>query len=249
MAGYGEDDSDLPGFPTSPRTGATPPYYPGATPPIMPEPSAPEQPTRKPGMFGRGGIGRTIIGSIGDALVQESGGQPVYAPAVQQRREMDFNLQKVREAQQAQLDRQIQLAQWKLQNPEPATPPPEQRAYEWFKGLPPEEKAQAIETLDQLRPKVIGNPLDGYRYEPRPRGGVKGPADDAPIVEDGFQYTPGPGGRANQSNWKPVASASGMEGGRQPAFTPEMYRGLVASLGQAEADAYLQGHGLMVGGR
>ena len=29
------------------------------------------------------------------------------------------------------------------------------------------------------------------------------PLDAQPTVEDGFAYTPGPGGRANQNNWKP----------------------------------------------
>lgn len=40
----------------------------------------------KPKFFGEGGAGRGIAGSIGDFLLQRSGAQPIYAPAVQEQR-------------------------------------------------------------------------------------------------------------------------------------------------------------------
>ena len=41
---------------------------------------------RKPGFFAGGGIGRQIAGVLGDALLQQSGGQPIYLPNLMQQR-------------------------------------------------------------------------------------------------------------------------------------------------------------------
>lgn len=48
---------------------------------------APQQPPRKPGLFGQGGVGRSIAGNIGDVLLQYANMQPVYAPMVQAQQE------------------------------------------------------------------------------------------------------------------------------------------------------------------
>lgn len=59
-------------------------------------------PPEKPKFFGEGGVGRAIAGNIGDFLLQYSGMQPIYAPAMQQRQA----------AQQAERQRQQGLAEW-----------------------------------------------------------------------------------------------------------------------------------------
>lgn len=59
---------------------------------------------------------------------------------------------------------------------------------------------------------IVTTTLPGNRFYsgpssglPNALGGVAGGGDDAtPTVEDGHAYTPGPGGRANPSNWKPT---------------------------------------------
>ncbi|WP_372732232.1 hypothetical protein [Novosphingobium sp.] len=43
------------------------------------------QPKPKPKFFGQGGTGRAIAGTIGDALLQMSGMQPIYGPMMQDR--------------------------------------------------------------------------------------------------------------------------------------------------------------------
>lgn len=59
-----------------------------------------------PGFFQQGGTGRAIAGSLGDALMQMGGLQPIYAPAMQERRQM-AQRQQMQQAQahQAQQER------------------------------------------------------------------------------------------------------------------------------------------------
>lgn len=57
---------------------------------------------QKPKFFGEGGAGRAIAGNIGDFLLQYSGMNPIYQPAMQQRQA----------AQQAEMQRQQGLADW-----------------------------------------------------------------------------------------------------------------------------------------
>lgn len=49
----------------------------------------------KPSFFGEGGTGRQIVGIVGDALSAAGGGQPVYAQAMQQRRQEDFQRERL----------------------------------------------------------------------------------------------------------------------------------------------------------
>ena len=42
---------------------------------------------KKTGLFGKGGVGRAIAGTIGDFLMQRSGMAPVYAPTMMQQRQ------------------------------------------------------------------------------------------------------------------------------------------------------------------
>lgn len=71
-------------------------------PPLDPGYAAAPTAPAKPSFFGEGGVGRAIAGNIGDFLLQYSGMQPIYAPAMQQRQA----------AQQAEMQRQQGLADW-----------------------------------------------------------------------------------------------------------------------------------------
>ena len=66
----------------------------------------------KPGFFREGGMGRMLAGIIGDALAQQAGMRPVYAPAMQQRQAL--------EAEEAQWTRRRQAEredkQWEWNN-------------------------------------------------------------------------------------------------------------------------------------
>lgn len=107
LSGYGLPERkpwDTPGIgdgqPGVPAT--TPAFEPGLGVDAAPVPA-------KPGMFGKGGIGRAIVGSIGDGLLQASGQAPVYAPAMQQQRARQ---QQLTDYQQRLKDQQ---AQWLMQ--------------------------------------------------------------------------------------------------------------------------------------
>lgn len=74
---------------------------------------------------------------------------------------------------------------------------------EWYRSATPEQR----QAYDQVRPIIT----QGAGSTVVPRGSwAQGSNEDAiPTQEDGHQYTPGPGGRANSANWKPIGGASG----------------------------------------
>ena len=82
------------------------------------EPTAQPQQKKSGGFFGQGGAGRGIAGTIGDYLLQMSGARPIYAPAMQQKRAMDYQ-QKLME-QQRQAGREDKM--WEWQNKPVAAP-------------------------------------------------------------------------------------------------------------------------------
>ena len=47
-------------------------------------------PQKSGGFFGKGGAGRAIAGTVGDALLQQGGMAPVYAPQMQFQQQMAF---------------------------------------------------------------------------------------------------------------------------------------------------------------
>ena len=62
---------------------------------------------KKTGLFGKGGVGRAIAGTIGDFLMQRSGMAPVYAPTMMQER------QAAAQAAAEQRKRAEELADWR----------------------------------------------------------------------------------------------------------------------------------------
>lgn len=123
-------------------------------PPLDPGYAAAPTAPAKPSFFGEGGVGRAIAGNIGDFLLQYSGMQPIYAPAMQQRQA----------AQQAEMQRQQGLADWVAKQEYEAAhrPPPNNDTindFNWYKSLSPEDRA----IYDQMRPQYRQGP-DGQFY-------------------------------------------------------------------------------------
>lgn len=82
------------------------------------EPLAPA----KPKFFGEGGVGRGIAGNIGDFLLQYSGMQPIYQPAMQQKQAMAYDEQKRERSRLQDWNDKIAYAQWERDNPKPQAP-------------------------------------------------------------------------------------------------------------------------------
>lgn len=86
--------------------------------------SAP-MPERSGGFFGKGGMGRTIAGTIGDALLQQSGLQPVFGPQMQFQQQMAFRQaeeQRRRAADLADFRTQMQIRQEFAEPEKPQAP-------------------------------------------------------------------------------------------------------------------------------
>lgn len=123
------------------------------------------QPKPKVGIFAKGGIGRGVVGSIGDALMAQAGMQPLYAQAMEyQRGEPDRELE--RELKRAQIEakavpRVIETGRGGVIAIDPRTGAPVweregapetttlQRNFEYFNSLP--EDQQKL-----LRPMMSG---------------------------------------------------------------------------------------------
>lgn len=168
----------------------------------------PEQ--KKPGLFGKGGAFWDFLGYAGDSIT----GKPMYTNHVQQRRQGE---QQERQYQRQRQDkREDQEWEWKNRPREP---------HRW------EANDGSLMEMDPAtgQPRVVyqdPTPKINWMQVQTPRGleiipvGPNGPltgqagqsgssqADMTPTVEDGYQYRPGPGGRANKANWQPVGGAT-----------------------------------------
>lgn len=149
---------DFPGRPSS-----LPGGNPGAT-----------APPKRGGMFGEGGIGRGIAGTIGDFLLQQSGMDPVYAPTMQLRQRGEQEEAQYQRRQQDDQAQWMQREQWKMAN----EPPPRNDTIEdfnWYKNLGPEDRA----VYDQMKPVYKIGP-DGLPY-PMARGQTPTAIPQAPV--------------------------------------------------------------------
>lgn len=91
--------------------------------------------------------------------------------------------------------------------PDAPQPTNAEREASWYAGATPEQRA----AYDQMHP-IITNGF-GSTVVPRNSWGQGNNQDATPTVEDGHQYTPGPGGRANPANWKELGGVSGSPAG------------------------------------
>jgi len=143
-------------------------------------PSAPPAPTAKPGFFGAGGAGRSIAGYIGDALLSASGHDPVYAPMIAQARQQSLEGQ-----------RQLTLAQYKAQNPEPSDIMREAQSMGLKPGSP--QWNDFIQNWRMKQPMIIlGNPANGQQVvDPSQLRANTPPPPTVGEVQDGHVYMGG----------------------------------------------------------
>ena len=141
--------------------GSSPMQPPYATPGIGYDMTAAQQPMApaKPKFFGEGGVGRAIAGNIGDFLLQNSGMDPIYQPAMQQRQAM------AHEQQQREMQRRQGLEDWVAkQEYERANPSPVNNDtvndFQWYKGLSDEDRA----IYHRMKPEYRQGP-DGRFYQ------------------------------------------------------------------------------------
>ena len=94
-------------------------------------------PEKKGGFFKDGGMGRTLAGLIGDALLQNADMAPVFAPMQRQRQAIEADeAQWSRRREQAREDKQ-----WEWQNkPREDTIPPILRDAQAWQGMTPEQR-------------------------------------------------------------------------------------------------------------
>jgi len=222
------------------------------TPPTPPKAA----PQAKRGLFAPGGTGRAIAGTIGDVLLQRGGLAPIYAPTMQAQQKTLLD--------QAQRDAEhnewISRQQWERQNPMPSTAQP----YRWESNdgdvyqLDPNNQPQRVFDDPTPRMQFIPDGLGGGQWLPVPgAASQQASPDSTPGEEDGYRYTPGPGGRANQANWKPVASNE--QGGatlgaayRSRSITPAEAATIRQSLGaggQAAFDKWMRDNNITIGDR
>lgn len=160
-------------------------------------------PTKKPGLFGQGGIGRAIAGTIGDVLLQRGGNAPIYGPAQQYRQALAEQQRMASLERQNDMQDWIAKQQWERDNPKPPTTQP----YRWednagnvwerdpntgennriFTDVVPKYYVQGDRAIQ------IGNPF---------AGSTSGPAPGA--VEDGYRFKGG--NPADPNAWEEVLS-------------------------------------------
>jgi hypothetical protein len=180
----------------------------------------PAEPAPKPkrrGLFGSGISLDQLAGAAGDALSVYGGGPAIYAQRVERQR------QERQQAQLAEARRAAGLEDYraKQQIEQEFRPAPNNDTvndYNFLREKLGEEGA--LQYLRNLGDPMVNMTLPGNRVYSGPRSGL-GTAmgagsnvDAQPISEEGMDYTPGPGGRANPSNWKP--SVGGQPAGTTP---------------------------------
>jgi len=163
------------------------------------------------GFFGEGGTGRALAGYIGDALLQMNGMNPIYQPAMNERRQMEQQMQM--QAQQRQNDWQDWVAKkkWERDNPVPVNNDTI-NDFNWYKSLSPEDRA----LYDRLHPITIMGP-DGPYAVPRSALGGQQQADD----EWGAPVDSLPGGvGGNTGGMFPVAKSTGFDSYQSGSYDP-----------------------------
>lgn len=159
----------------------------------------------KRGIFGRGGKAWDVLGAFGDAFSEN---EPVYAMSKQAEQNRLFEAQKA----QAQRMQAREDKMWEWQNkPKDAPNNDTINDFNWYKNLPEEDR----KLYHKMKP-VVGYMADGTPRIINPYEAQQQDLDGQPASEDGFDYTPGPGGRANPQNWK--------KSGGQAATPPVTFR-------------------------
>lgn len=172
------------------------------------------QPTPQP----RTGLGTRLFGQGWEDKAFALGGIMQGDPSgvMMMRRDQQMQQQAAADAAAAQRKRAQELAdwqwkqEWERDNPKPVAPNlREDNAgnvwqFDPQSGRPMGDKPVWVDPTE----KVIYQ--DGMQIRvPNPyRGGARG-LDSEPTEEDGYIYTPGPGGRGNKENWKAKGDGAG----------------------------------------
>lgn len=221
----------------------------------QPPPTATAQPM-KPKFFDEGGIGRTIAGSVGDALLQLGGAQPIFAPAMQEQRR--YQMQEANRLRDFQNQRD--LIDYKRQNPEPDYFD-DNAGNRWSINPATGERKLIFRDPNAKRipQKTYGPNGEEYiEYIEIPNnvnedGSFRASAAPMPQLPEGYTVRGGTGAppisqapaRVQTSS---VPSILGYNT-QSNVVSPQEYQTLVLSMGRANADAYIRRQGLTVGGQ
>jgi hypothetical protein len=161
--------------------------------------------------------GRMVLGGIGDALQQWSGGQPTFGPEMQRQRQYAQALQAAQMQRAQQFADQKALYAWKQANPAPTQFEQDLRAA----GIDP-ASPQGRQLYQQkvanaaTAPPIVQRNADGtstiYPAGSIPRGGAAtsaGPAVGA--VDGGYRFKGG--NPADPNAWEPVSGGAPSQGG------------------------------------
>jgi len=162
----------------------------GGSGPSGPLPAIDALPPVQPTAWQRGGKGWNTVGGIGDILAALGGKETPYV-----------NHMMEEEKQQQLLQRQMMLAQWKNQHPDPTGTMQNVQAAGLQPGTP-EYQAFMQKVLMQPRYMVLGNPESGQQViDPSQMNGSAMPAPPkVGEVQDGHVYMGGD--PANPASWK-----------------------------------------------
>lgn len=171
---------------------------------------------------GLGNILKSILGGALDGVAGYYGAEPGYSTSqanqrklMQQIQELQYKAQ-IEDAQRRQANadkREYQSWEWQNKPQDPTEYARSLIEQGLQPGTPEFQTAMKQYNTSRADPSVTTT-LPGDRFYSGPRSGLPtalgalpGAAnnlDATPTVEEGHAYTPGPGGRANPSNWKPV---------------------------------------------
>lgn len=162
-------------------------------------------PAKKGGLFGSGVKWQQIAGLVGDALTSANGGGMPYTQNMLQQRQQDFALKRLAAQQQAQLQQEMALYDYKRGNPMPIN---NDTVQDYNFRVQTLGKDAADQWLRNQGDPVVTVPLGPNRVYSGPRSGLGtalgaggGPAPGS--IEDGHRFKGGD--PANPANWEPIA--------------------------------------------
>lgn len=173
-------------------------------------------PAKRGGLFGSGINLRQIAGALGDALLAANGNASLpYASLQAQQRQQQNALARMQAQRQQELQDQMALKEWERNNPAPTEA---QRNFDFYQRADPATRAlydrmragDPYVTTTLPNKQIYSGPASGL---PSALGGNPANLDMQPGEEDGYVYTPGPGGRGNEANWKPKGGPAMTSGG------------------------------------
>lgn len=191
---------------------------------------------QKPGFFGEGGIGRGIIGVLGDTLSQSAGGQGTFIPNLYRQKQMDLRQRNAEQARAADMQDWQTKQDYTRANPKPQSPTALQKDYEWLKQNQPGLAEQYLQNKVTAPPVVISNPDGTKTIMPAgmiPRGNrPTKPVGKLRPVQATTQNTPAPSLGPN---------------GMPQMLSRQQYQAVVNSLGKAKTDEWIAKNNVQVG--